>query len=322
MAYQSSYTGAEIDTAVAKVLSDETTSTDICGLLYNIEESANESQTLTTYVGGGLYEIVATDGTPTTVTATEIGSATVSPFRFVKEVCIPVAMVSAAQGKITEDLTRYYSLTRRKVAEIAIANGTGIKCKYGDTFIDTCSPDGMPVFCDVHPIGTTEETQSNCYCKVREAEQDISAELIKRYLEQLTVILRNMKDGDSNVLGYEADTIVIPGNNYKLEAAVRNTVNSANGYDGWKIVVLSNWSTPFDSFILISSEANKALGGNMLFDTVPFAIETDEDVELGDVTLTASASFGVGFGAYEHMLYFCSAENGTTMPGMTELTSE
>lgn len=309
----------------------------ICELLFNVEDSQKYAETLVNHSEFGLFDVVNEGDGAASLDAKELSRRVVEHIQFMGEFGISANMLEDATNglaadsrRLVQSFIRSYYRTRNKIAELALANGTSIRCKYGDTFIDTCSPDGMPVFCDVHPIGATEETQSNCYCKVRENGQDISAELIEQYLEQLSVAMRNMKDENGEVLGYEADTIVIPGNNYKLEAAVRKAVSSVNTcgtslndsnlqYGKWKIIVLPHWSTSLDAFILISSEANKALGGNMFFNRVPLTVKSWEDYHTGNRMWNGRCRFGVGFGSYKHMLYFCSAEHGTSMPGMTEL---
>lgn len=309
----------------------------ICDLLFNVEDSQKYAETLVNHSTLGLFDIVGEGDGAAPMEAKELSRNVVEHIQFMGEFGISANMLEDSSNglgadarRLVQSFIRSYYRTRNKIAELAIANAGSIRFKYGDTLVNISSPDGLPVFNSSHPIGTTDELQSNCYYAEREANEDISAEAVEKYLEQLSVVMRNFKDENGDVLGYEADTILLPGNNYKLEAAVRKAVATANAcgssindtnlqYGKWKIVVLPHWSTTQDTFILLSSEANKALGGNMFFNRIPLTVKSWEDYHTGNRMWNGRCRFGVGFGSYKHMLMFTSATPDTTIPGATEL---
>lgn len=310
----------------------------ICDLLFNVEDSQKYAETLVNHSEFGLFDAVNEGDGAAPLDAKELSRRMVEHIQFMGEFGISANMLEDATSglaadsrRLVQSFIRSYYRTRNKIAELALANGTSVSFSYGDTTVDTTSPDGFPVFCSIHPIGDSEEKQSNAYYKAREADEAISAELVEKYLEQLSVIMRNMKDENGEVLGYEADTIIIPGNNYKLESAVRKAVSSVNTcgtslndsnlqYGKWKIIVLPHWKTPLDSFIIMSSEANKALGGNMFFNRVPLTVKSWEDYHTGNRMWNGRCRLGVGFGSYKHMIHFTSVENGVTVPGVSTLS--
>lgn len=66
--------------------------------------------------------------------------------------------------------------------------------------------------------------------------------------------------------------------------------------------------------IIMSSEANKRLGGNMFFDRTPLRVKTWTDEWTDNLNVSARARVGIGFGTYKHALFYESiAYGGTTM---------
>ena len=79
--------------------------------------------------------------------------------------------------------------------------------------------------------------------------------------------------------------------------------NSINlHYGNWNIVVLPNWHSSRDAFMLMSSEANKNLCGNMFFNRVPLSVTNWVDHHTGNYIWNGRCRFGVGFGNYKHIL--------------------
>ena len=73
-------------------------------------------------------------------------------------------------------------------------------------------------------------------------------------------------------------------------------------YGNWNIVVLPSWYSSKDAFMLMSSEANKNLCGNMFFNRVPLTITNWVDHHTGNYIWNGRCRFGVGFGNYKHIL--------------------
>lgn len=310
--YQSNYTGEQIDKVVGVILNGLTESVDIIDILYNVKESQNETETLTDYTDFGVFDNVTEGTTPTTVNVEAVGSRTVEFIKFAKEICIPANMIGDEE-KIVKELTRSYYRTRNMLACRSLAYCTSSQFSYEGTSIDLTSPDGFPVFSAYHSISTDETEQPNYFYATRGADEEISAELVEGYLARLSVLMREMKDENGDALHYEADTIILPYNHRKLETVVRKAAG-----DRWKIVVLPYWSAEMDIFTVMSSKANKELGGNIFFDGDAFKIETRDD-ESGNRILNCTCSFGVGFGSYKHMIRFVSVDPDTMVGGAAEL---
>jgi hypothetical protein len=122
-----------------------------------------------------------------------------------------------------------------------------------------------------------------------------------------------MKDENGDVLGYEADTLILPGNDPKAEIVARKvcgsegTLGTANNdinlnYGKWNIVVLPNWRPYKSTVMVMSSEANKSLSGNMFFNRVPLTVSNWVDHHTGNYIWNGRCRFGVGFGTYKHIL--------------------
>ena len=308
----------------------------ICDMLFNVEDSQKYAEALVNHSEFGLFDAVAEGEGATGLDAKELSKRMVEHIQFMGEFGISANMLEDATSGLAADTRRLiqgfirsYYRTRNKLAELALSCGTSSQFKYGETTVDLTSPDGFPVFSAYHTVGE-DISQPNYLYATREASEEISPALIEKYLEQLSVLMRNMKDENGEILGYEADTILIPGNNYKLESAVRKAVSSVNTcgtalndsnlqYGKWKIVVLPHWSAEMDTFIVMSSEANKALGGNMFFNRIPLTVKSWEDYHTGNRMWNGRCRFGLGFGSYKHMIRFVSCDPDTTVGGAEKL---
>ena len=102
-----------------------------------------------------------------------------------------------------------------------------------------------------------------------------------------------MKDENGEVLGYTADTIILPGNRPLAETVAKKVCGSegalGNGYNdinlqfgNWNIIVMPNWQTNDDRVMIMSSEANKNLSGNMFFNRVPLTVSNWVDHHTGN----------------------------------------
>lgn len=306
--YNSQYTGAQIDEAVGAVLSEN--EAEICDMLYNASTTPAHS----VYTGTGLFDIYDAENGSVVTPLEEVGNVTADLFQFEKVV---VVADEALVSKVKDQLTKSYQRTRNTFAEKAVSGAGSVRFKYGSTLITIMPPQGMPVFNSSHYIGTSEEEmQSNYYYAERGADEDISAELVEKYLDNLAGKMRTLRDDNGDILGYEPDTIIIPANIPKLELAVRKATKGSR----WKVVAFPNWSTSVETIILLSSKANKELGGNIMVDAEPLTITSEYSEADNGWVVHATAKFGVCFGAYQHMLMFTSATPDTTIPGATELT--
>lgn len=310
----------------------------ICDALFNVEDSQKYAETLVNHTDLGVFRATAEGEGAESLTAEEKARKVVEHIQFMGEFGISANMLEdagygiAADGRrLVKSFVRSYYRTRNMIAEAAIINGGEKSVEFNNATVDLCTADGLPLFSKDHTYGDSKVAQSNKYYKAKAEGETISAALIEQYLGELTVKMRNMKDENGMTLGYEADTVLIPGNNPALESAVRKAVLSLNTcgsdlndvnlqYGKWKIIVLPDWqSADKDQFIVMSSEANRELGGNMFFNRVPLTVKSWEDHHTGNRMWNGRCRFGIGFGSYKHMIYFTSVANGETPEDATEL---
>ena len=158
------------------------------------------------------------------------------------------------------------------------------------------------------------KTQSNYFWGAIDTADDF-----EENLNVLSNRLRNFRDERGEVLGYVADTLILPGNRPKLEAIAKKvcgserTTGSGNNdinvqYGNWNLVVLPDWQPADDRLMVMSSEANKNLSGNMFFNRVPLTVSNWVDHHTGNYMWAGRCRFGVGFGSWKHILLAVGAE--------------
>jgi hypothetical protein len=146
-------------------------------------------------------------------------------------------------------------------------------------------------------------------------------------LGELAVKIRKMKDESGEILGYTADTIILPGNRPLAEAVAKKVCGSygalGNGYNdinlqygNWNIVVMPGWVAEKDMCLIMSSEANRNLSGNMFFNRVPLTVTNWVDNHTGNYIWNGRCRFGVGFGTYKHIILV--AANTTSAAGASQ----
>ena len=184
--------------------------------------------------------------------------------------------------------------------------------------VDLTAPDNQPLFSRSHVYGKLNNTQSNyLYGDIFKTGVDINRkyapEVFEEALSKLAVRMRNMKDENGEPLGYTADTIIVPGNNPRVETMVKKACGSpgalGNGYNdvnlhygNWNVIVLPGWTPDDDRIMVMSSEANKSLSGNMFFNRVPLTVSNWQDNHTGNYIWNGRCRFGVGFGSYKHII--------------------
>ena len=120
----------------------------------------------------------------------------------------------------------------------------------------------------------------------------------------------------------------LPGNRPMVEVIAKKVCGSmsatGNGFNdinlhfgNWNIIVLPTWSATTDSCMIMSSEANKNLSGNMFFNRVPLTVSNWVDHHTGNYIWNGRCRFGIGFGSYKHILY--ATDSATSVIGATRL---
>ena len=262
--------------------------------------------------------------------------------QFMKEFTITAQMMEDANYGIAadakrraENFTRAYYKTMHKICEYALINGTSKEGVFSKANLDLTSPDGLALFANAHKWGGKKSTgtQSNYFygdifsSGAADARKS-STEAFEAALGELANKIRNMKDENGEILGYTADTIILPGNRPLAETIAKKVCGSdgalGNGYNdiniqygNWNIVVMPDWQTTDDRVMIMSSEANKNLCGNMFFNRVPLTICNWEDNHTGNYIWNGRCRFGVGFGTYKHILL--AVDSTAAVTGATKL---
>ena len=313
----------------------------VCDWLFNVEKSNRFGETIVLQDEFNAFTKVVEGNGAESDTIKEGFSKFIEHIQFMKEFAITAEMMEDANYGIAveakrraENFTRAYYKTINTLCEKAIAHGTSSAMSVFKANISLCTPDGLPLFSDSHRYGTvaSDNAQSNyfwgdIFCHGTD-NRTPSVEVFEEALTALNVKLRNLYDENGEPMGYTADTLILPGNRpiaemiakkvcgSTLSSGVNN--NSINlNYGGWSVVVLPHWTTEQDQVILMSSEANKTLGGNMFFNRVPLTISNWVDHHTGNHMWTGRCRFGLGFGSYKHAVL--AVDSATPIEYCTQL---
>ena len=312
----------------------------ICSWLFNVEKSGKFGETI---IGQNEFDVfnAAIEGAGAeNDTIIETYRKFIEHIQFMKEFTITAEMMEDANYGVAQDakrraenFTRAYYKTINKICEYALANGTLSTGSFARATLDLTAPDGKPLFASNHSYGTEDKhgIQSNYFWgDIFRAGSDrtASAAVFEEALSELSIKIRNMKDENGDPLGYTADTIILPGNRLVSESIAKKVcgtelaLGSANNdinlcYGNWNIVIMPNWQTEDDRVMIMSSEANKNLAGNMFFNRVPLTVTNWVDHHTGNYIWNGRCRFGVGFGTYKHILL--AVDSAEEVSGASEL---
>ena len=306
----------------------------ICDWLFNVERSTRFGETIVGQNEFGVFAAAEEGAGAENDSVEETYRKFIEHIQFMKEFTITAQMmedagygVAADARRRAENFTRAYYKTMHKICEYALAHGTEKEGVFAKAKLDLTAPDGLPLFSSAHTWGgkRVNGTQSNFFYGdiFRSGTGDArvaSTAAFEESLGELAAKLRNMKDENGDVLGYTADTIILPGNRPLAEAIAKKVCGSegslGNGYNdinlqygNWNIVVMPDWQTEDDRLLVMSSEANKNLSGNMFFNRVPLTVSNWVDNHTGNYIWNGRCRFGVGFGSYKHILLAVDSES-------------
>ena len=311
--------------------------------LFNVEKSNKFGETIVTQNEFGIFKSVVEGSGAESDTISETGTKFIEHIQYMKEFIVTAEMVEDCNYGLAidakrraENFARAYYKTMNKICEAALANATEDSCTFAGSSIDLTTSDDLPLFSSSHTWGGgsgTNGTQSNYYwgdifATGAADSRVLSAAAFEESLAELAVKLRNMKDENGEALGYTADTIILPGNKPKIEQIVKKVCGSdgalGNGYNdinlhygNWNVVILPNWQPTDNRIMIMSSEANKNLAGNMFFNRIPLTVSNWVDHHTGNYYWNGRCRFGVGFGSYKHILL--AVDSATAHDSSTEL---
>lgn len=301
--------------------------------LFNVERSHRYGETIQYQDEFGTFSAAAEGAAAETDTQVETYRKFIEHIPFMKEFVITKEMmddavfgIGADAKRRAQNFVRAYYLTMNKIATAALANGKSTSMSFNKATVDLATADGKALFATDHKYGSAaghgEGVQSNYFGINRYSGTDQALTLadVEDAITKGASRIRNMKDENGEVLGYVADTIVIPGNLPVLEKYVKQVLGSAyeassanNGinihFGAWNLIVLPNWQYEIaeDSakqvypLVIMSSEANKNLAGNMFFNRVPLSVKNWEDSHTRNWIWNGYCRFGIGFGTYKHI---------------------
>ncbi len=306
----------------------------ICDWLFNVERSQKFGETIVGQNEFGVFAAAEEGAGAENDSVEETYRKFIEHIQFMKEFTITAQMmedanygVAADARRRAENFTRAYYKTMHKICEYALSHGTDTEGVFAKARLDLTAPDGLPLFSSTHTFGGRRKngTQSNYFYgnvfKSGTGDARVaSTAVFEEALGELAAKIRNMKDENGDILGYTADTLILPGNRPLAESIVKKVCGSegalGNGYNdinlqfgNWNIVVMPNWQTEDDRLLVMSSEANKNLSGNMFFNRVPLTVSNWVDNHTGNYIWNGRCRFGVGFGSYKHILLAVDAEN-------------
>ena len=332
-------TFGKLETPIKMVIQSESDAYEkqksILTKLFNVAKSNRFGETMTSQTEFGEF-MAAGEGQGAENDSVQDGfKKFIEHIQFMKEFTITAEMAEDSVEGIGADtaarpkaFVRAYEKTKIAAGAAILANGTNSSLTFNRASVDLTCCDGKPVFHNAHPYKKAEnksKTQSNYYYGNGITSDAANLETA---LTVLANKLRNFKDENLKSLEYLANVIIIPTNRPKLEALVKKVVGSERTpgsndndiniqYGNWDIVVLPHWETSDNRFIIMSSEANENLQGNMFFNRVPLTVTDWEDNHTGNFVWTGRTRFGVGFNSWKHMLL--AVDSSTAVSGATLL---
>lgn len=202
---------------------------------------------------------------------------------------------------------RAYKRSRAEFASAALTSAAKTFTYGSKTGLDSTTADGLALFDKAHTGLTGVATQSNVFTNAFGNDDAM--------LNRLANIGMNFKNATGHVMGYTFDTLIVPGNAYRLitlgkkiinsDQQVGSSFNDVNVNKGiWKLVVDHHWQVAdgTEPYIIMSSQANKDLMGSMFYDRTPLEIEQDVDVRTQNLISSGRGRFSAGFGDWRHII--------------------
>jgi hypothetical protein len=215
------------------------------------------------------------------------------------------------------NFVRAYKRSRAQYASDALVS-EGATFVYGGKSYDKTTGDGKALFATDHPGKKTGvPVQSNVFTNAFGTDATM--------LYTLANIGRNFKNQSGNVMGYDFDTIIIPGNVPDLEDLIKRIIhshqivgsdyNDINTQEGiWKLIVDHRWTAAAGKkpYILMSSEAQRELNAGVFFDRVPLDVSNEVLNKSRNLEWSGYARWSAGFNNWSAYI-LGGADNGTTL---------
>ena len=301
----------------------------ILDVLFNVEKSNRYAETVMGESDFDIFQSKEEGQGAENDSVQKTFDKTIEHVEFAKEFTITRKMADDAKFGMGSNMrnkpaafTRAYYKTRVKLAAQALINGTASSMVFGKSRIDLTVGDGLSLFNNAHKYFTSKlkgKTQTNYYY----GDLTSSQEKFEEALGVAANNLRNVKDENGETMGYTADILIIPSNRPKLEMMAKKIVGSERStgtsnndintqYGNWTLVVLDGWETTDDRFMVMSSEANKNLLGNMFYNRVKLDIRHGIDDHTRNMYWNGYCRFGVGFTNWKHIALYVNSTGSVT----------
>ena len=224
-----------------------------------------------------------------------------------------------AETKVV-NLVQASKRTRAKFVTMALTSSVGATTTMtfgGKSGLDIACADALALFNSAHPLKNAGSgvTQGNHFSDVLGSDTTV--------LNKVANAMRNFKDDRGEVLGFTADTIIVPGNDPEYEDFVKRVIgsdgevgtnhNDINTQRGkWKIVVNPLWTPTISStnhpLIIMSSEALKELQGTKFFNRTPLDIENEVKTESRNLVYNGFERYSLAFTNWRHVALIGSSD--------------
>jgi phage major head subunit gpT-like protein len=301
---------------------------DILKAIANVSTSSRWGEKATTIGGLGDYDVKTEGENASEDTFVEGYSKFIQHYSFAKTFLVSKEMVDDNQIEEAKakavNLVQAYKRSQAKYLTQALTTSVGSTKTMtfgGQSNIDISGADNKALFASDHPLknsfsGSDNVTQTNLFTNALGNNATM--------LNKLANIMRNFKDDRGEVMGFTADTIIIPGNQPVLEDTVKkiigsdgeigtsnNDINTQRGK--WKLVVDYLWTPASGSpYIIMSSEANKELLGTRFFNRTGLDVENEVKIESRNLVYNGFARWSAGFTNWRHVLMGGSSDASAT----------
>ena len=301
---------------------------DILKAIANVSTSSRWGEKATTIGGLGDYDVKTEGENASEDTFVEGYSKFIQHYSFAKTFLVSKEMVDDNQIEEAKakaiNLVQSYKRSQAKYLTQALTTSVGSNKTMtfgGQSGIDISGADNKALFASDHPLknsfsGSDNVTQTNLFTNALGNNTTM--------LNRLANIMRNFKDDRGEVMGFTADTIIIPGNQPALEDTVKkiigsdgeigtsnNDINTQRGK--WKLVVDYLWTPASGSpYIIMSSEANKELLGTRFFNRTGLDVENEVKIESRNLVYNGFARWSAGFTNWRHVLMGGSSDASAT----------
>lgn len=284
---------------------------ELVNALFNVKKSRRFGEKIAGLSTFGNFEAVDEGAEAPADTLKETESKLITHSEFKKLFEVTKTMKEDLQFDIVATkaaaYVRAYKRSRAEFASAALTSAAKTFTYGSKTGLDSTTADGLALFDKAHTGLTGVATQSNVFTNAFGNDDAM--------LNRLANIGMNFKNATGHVMGYTFDTLIVPGNAYRLitlgkkiinsDQQVGSSFNDVNVNKGiWKLVVDHHWQVAdgTEPYIIMSSQANKDLMGSMFYDRTSLEIEQDVDVHTQNLISSGRGRFSAGFGDWRHII--------------------